>query len=167
MIRSGGLAAAIVLLQATVWGQATPPPAAPQAAPQVGAPAEGGGPPTGMGSMGTGAGRRRTPRQNPCAADVQKFCAGTEAGQGRYRECLQQHVNELSTECKAHVEAHQGGRGGGRSRWQEACSAEVEKFCKDVEVGQGRVHQCLVSHQAELGTECQAAVQGGGRRRMP
>jgi hypothetical protein len=35
-----------------------------------------------------------------CAADVQKFCAGIEHGQGRIRDCLIQHTSELSDACK-------------------------------------------------------------------
>jgi hypothetical protein len=36
-----------------------------------------------------------------CSADVQKFCAQIERGQGQMRACLQAHENELSADCRA------------------------------------------------------------------
>jgi hypothetical protein len=45
------------------------------------------------------AGLRRT-----CAADLDKFCAGKERGRER-RSCLQEHMDQLSADCKAAVEA--------------------------------------------------------------
>jgi len=36
-----------------------------------------------------------------CAADVQKFCAGVERGNGGLRECLRSHRAELSSDCVA------------------------------------------------------------------
>jgi len=36
----------------------------------------------------------------------------------------------------------------------EKCQADVEKFCKDVQPGEGRTHRCLRDHLAELSTEC-------------
>ena len=46
-----------------------------------------------------------------CAADMEKFCAGQERGRGR-RECLQSHLDQLSADCKAAVQA----RGQGHRR---------------------------------------------------
>ena len=34
-----------------------------------------------------------------CAADVQKFCAGVERGNGALRQCLRAHRAELSSDC--------------------------------------------------------------------
>ena len=36
------------------------------------------------------------------------------------------------------------------------CKADVEKFCKDLKVGQG-VRSCLKKHESELSPECKAA----------
>jgi hypothetical protein len=34
------------------------------------------------------------------------------------------------------------------------CQADVEKFCKDVQPGQGRILQCMKQHEAELSIAC-------------
>ena len=173
-ILSLGVATAIVLLHVSAWAQTTPAPvpAAPQAgAPPVGAPPAGtpqvaappaGAPAGGQSGAVTWGGRRRAPRQSPCAADLEKFCAGVERGQGAVRECLQKHESELSPACKEHVQASPTSRRGGNSYWQSVCGTEVEKFCKDVKFGQGRIHRCLMAHEAEHGSECKTAVQARG-----
>jgi len=36
------------------------------------------------------------------------------------------------------------------------CKADREKFCKDVQPGEGRIVKCLKEHEAELTAECKA-----------
>lgn len=35
-----------------------------------------------------------------------------------------------------------------------ACRADIEKFCKDVKFGHGRIAQCMKQHEAELSPAC-------------
>ena len=44
--------------------------------------------------------------------------------------------------------AHEGHDHGG------ACKADMEKFCKDVKPGEGRIIECLKTHEADLSKEC-------------
>jgi len=39
------------------------------------------------------------------------------------------------------------------------CAADAKKFCSDVKPGQGRIHNCMASHQAELSPACQARIK--------
>jgi len=39
-----------------------------------------------------------------------------------------------------------------------ACKADVEKLCKDVKPGQGRIAQCLKQNQAEVSPGCKQAM---------
>jgi hypothetical protein len=34
------------------------------------------------------------------------------------------------------------------------CKADIEKFCKDVKPGQGRIVQCMRQHEGELSSAC-------------
>ena len=38
--------------------------------------------------------------KNPCKDDRDKFCADVKAAGGKVAECLEQHLKELSAECK-------------------------------------------------------------------
>ncbi len=40
----------------------------------------------------------------------------------------------------------------------EACRAEMDEFCKDVERGEGRIIKCLREHDAKLSDKCRAYV---------
>ncbi len=38
--------------------------------------------------------------RNECSADLKKYCAGVEAGEGRLLECLQKNDSQVSNRCK-------------------------------------------------------------------
>ncbi len=91
-------------------------------------------------------------QQGPCADDVKKFCKDVKPGGGRIIRCLEEHQSELSDGCKKHAEtqkAQMQSHGG-------PCKADVEKFCKDVKRGGGRIAKCLEGHESELSAECKA-----------
>jgi len=44
--------------------------------------------------------------------------------------------------------------GEGQSKGNNPCAADVQKFCKDVKKGEGRVINCLKSHQPDLSPAC-------------
>jgi hypothetical protein len=41
-----------------------------------------------------------------CQADFEKYCAGVQPGGGRVVECLSQHLDQLTPQCKTVVEAN-------------------------------------------------------------
>jgi len=41
------------------------------------------------------------------------------------------------------------------------CAADVQKFCKDVKRGEGRIIKCLKSHQSELSQACSSLLEKG------
>lgn len=88
--------------------------------------------------------------KNACEADIQKFCAGIEHGQGRVFQCLKQNEAGLDTKCKAAMDR-------AKARVQQAnaaCHDDVLKFCADVPRGKGNIRQCLQKNQADLSTAC-------------
>jgi hypothetical protein len=42
-----------------------------------------------------------------------------------------------------------------------ACQADVEKLCKDVKPGEGRIFSCLAKHMGEVSAGCRAAAHAG------
>jgi hypothetical protein len=48
-----------------------------------------------------------------------------------------------SSQALAAEQAHKG-----------ACKADVQKLCADVQPGEGRIIECLKTHQAELSPQC-------------
>ena len=83
-------------------------------------------------------------RNEPCKADIEKFCKNVQPGQGRIEKCIQRHEAELSPACRNLVTE------------ERACEADASKFCKGVKPGGGRIVNCLKQHQAELSAGCGA-----------
>ena len=102
-----------------------------------------GAPPAGAGMAMHGA----------CKADATKLCPGMEAGSGLFK-CMHEKEAQVSTECKAKMAE-------GHAKMQaakDACKDDVQKFCKDVKEGGGRIIQCMKAHEAELSAECKAVA---------
>jgi len=49
--------------------------------------------------------------------------------------------------------------GSGKAQ-EDACTSDVEKLCKGVEPGGGRVLACLKEHKSELSPECSGYIAG-------
>ena len=42
---------------------------------------------------------------------------------------------------------------------QGACKADVDKLCKDVQPGEGRILECLQTHKSEVSPKCTAEIK--------
>lgn len=51
-----------------------------------------------------------------------------------------------------------GGHGGHRGMLRQACMADLQKLCGDVQPGGGRIVQCLRQHQDQVSDGCKAAM---------
>lgn len=92
-----------------------------------------------------------------CANDVAKFCADVERGGGRILQCLGQHDKELSPACKIQMANMKNNT----KQAQRECAGDVEKFCKGIQPGGGRIIKCLKEHQSELSPACAASARIG------
>ncbi len=102
-------------------------------------------------------------REGPCAADVKKFCGDVQPGQGAIAKCMKAHEAQLSPACQEGMKA----RAEKAERVREDCKPDVEKFCKGIEPGGGRIRSCLSARQAELNPACAADFKRAGNRRPP
>jgi golgi apparatus protein 1 len=92
--------------------------------------------------------------EDPCKADVKRLCGDIQPGQGRIQECLKAHKDEVSQECKDSIAKKAEAIQSKLEQVEKACSGDAQKFCKEVEPGQGRIMKCLMQHKAEVSQEC-------------
>ena len=95
-----------------------------------------------------------------CADDIEKYCKEIKPGGGRLLECLKAHETELSVSCRGKIGELQGIIKG----CEQACSADIAQFCKDVQPGGGRIIKCLRGHDKELSSSCSAKLEMIGKR---
>ena len=94
-------------------------------------------------------------QERPCFKDIEKFCKGLPAGDGRQRQCLKQHETELSIECQRYREDVQKALAVAVS----GCQQEIKELCKGMGRGRRRMVQCLRSNEAKLSPTCKKSLQ--------
>jgi hypothetical protein len=98
--------------------------------------------------------------KNPCAEDVAKFCKDVQPGGGRLANCLKAHESELSPVCKA---SHDQAKARAKEA-HEACADDVQKLCKDVKPGEGRIVRCLKDNSDRLSNECRDKLMAAKKK---
>lgn len=94
-------------------------------------------------------------RTGPCKADVEKFCKDVKPGQGRIVRCMQAHENELSPACRDKIAADKEEN----QEFRKACQPDVDRFCKGIRPGNGRIIRCLKLNEAQLSAPCKVFFQ--------
>jgi Golgi apparatus protein 1 len=91
----------------------------------------------------------------PCEEDIAQFCKDVRPGGGRIILCLKNHENELTSVCKDKIQEI-------LVRVENAkrlCASDIEKFCRGVQEGEGRIAKCLGEHATEISAACQEQVE--------
>jgi hypothetical protein len=97
-----------------------------------------------------------------CQADMDKYCANVTPGEGRLLNCAAAYRDQLSDQCTGAIVA--------AAMIIEditylavdvaqACETELDTWCGDVEVGEGRVLACLDEHDDELSEACDDVLE--------
>lgn len=101
-------------------------------------------------------------QQRPCQDDVKRLCPQVTPGTMEARKCITDNVDKLSEACRQRL--------GSRARRQgypvrlKGCESDLDKFCKGVMPGAGRLMKCLREHEKEVSAECKARLPGGHAR---
>jgi hypothetical protein len=90
--------------------------------------------------------------EDACSAEVARLCPQSR-GDVLMISCLRAHDREFSQVCRGNLE---GVLAKARSIASD-CEGDVQRLCKDVAPGEGRVAMCLKDRESELSQSCQGA----------
>jgi len=104
-----------------------------------------------------------------CKEEAQKLCPNLKPGP-ELQACMQQNKDKVSETCQKLIRERQQARGGGQGRQggqgsdkrqaaMAACKEDLEKNCKDIQPGGGRIIKCLKEKEASLSEGCKAFLK--------
>ena len=100
-----------------------------------------------------------------CASELETYCAAVTPGEGRLLACVYAHGDKLSGQCDfalydAAVRLERAISA--LTYVASECRADIGSLCAGVQMGEGRIAQCLSDHAAELRQPCDQALTDVG-----
>jgi len=97
-----------------------------------------------------------------CEKELTTYCKDVTPGEGRVLACLYAFSNKLSGQCEyalydAAVQLERFVAA--LSYVANECDADLEKFCANIEVGEGRVLKCLDENSSKISARCTQALE--------
>ena len=100
-----------------------------------------------------------------CATELETYCKGVTPGEGRILSCLYAYGDKLSGQCEfalydaaAQLERFVAAL----SYVANECGDDIDKFCADVEMGEGRIVACLEAQGTKIQQRCDTALKDVG-----
>jgi len=96
-----------------------------------------------------------------CATEIDKFCSQVSPGEGRLLACFYAHEDKLSGQCQYALYTASAKLDQAISALDyvaSQCRDDMMKHCADVQVGEGRVVECLKANQDSVSADCKQAV---------
>lgn len=103
--------------------------------------------------------RTRQIAEMKCDAAVEPVCPQSMPGEDR-RQCIERRMTQLPRMCRQILQQR-------LVRWKErsghalACVEDVQRLCREVQPGEGRVLQCLQRHAQDVSDQCYATLPKG------
>lgn len=97
-----------------------------------------------------------------CETELKTYCSDVVPGEGRLLACLYAHSDKVSGRCEYAVydAAAQLERAlSAISYVANECRTDLETFCADVAVGEGRLIECLEKNEAKVSQRCKQAFE--------
>ncbi len=100
-----------------------------------------------------------------CENETKSYCNQVTPGRGRLLSCLYAHEDKLSAQCINTL--YDGLAMLERavdliSYWVTQCDQDIDTYCRDTEMGEGRIAKCLLDHKANLNERCTSAIDEVG-----
>ena len=102
-----------------------------------------------------------------CEKELTTYCKDVTPGEGRVLACLFAFSDKLSGQCEyalydaaAQLERFVAALG----YVANECDADLDKFCADVAVGEGRLLDCLDKNASKISERCTQALKDVGAK---
>lgn len=98
---------------------------------------------------------------NGCSVELETYCKDVTPGESRVLACLYSRSDKLSNKCEyaLYDAAVQLERAVATlSYLVNECADDLDKFCQDVEAGQGRLLTCLNDNAKDVSDRCKDAI---------
>ncbi len=97
-----------------------------------------------------------------CKKELTSYCKHVTPGEGRILACLYAHSDKLTGQCEyalydaaAQLERFVSAL----TYLANECDADLEKFCAEIAVGEGRVLKCLDENSSKISARCTQALK--------
>ncbi len=95
-------------------------------------------------------------KDNACKAEIAKLCPDMKPGDGKYGQCLVDHQNDFSSQCKKYADAAAARKNDLKDL--PSCINDAERLCPGTTLGITRLTKCLRAHQGKLSVDCKREV---------
>jgi len=102
-----------------------------------------------------------------CEKELTTYCKDVTPGEGRVLACLYAFSDKLTGQCEyaLYDAAVQLERFVAALTYlANECDADLEKFCANIEVGEGRVLKCLDDNASKISARCTQALTDVGAK---
>jgi hypothetical protein len=100
-----------------------------------------------------------------CKVELEKYCSQVTPGDGRILACLYAHEEKISPKCDyaLYDAAVQLERAVSALAYvANECDADMEKYCKSISPGEGRLLDCLKKQGKNVSERCRGAIKDVG-----
>lgn len=100
-----------------------------------------------------------------CEPEITAYCNQVTPGEGRLLACFYAHEDKLSGRCEYalyEAAAQLEQFAAAVTHLAAECIDDLETYCAEVEIGEGRVATCLLAHEAEVSAGCRQAIDDVG-----
>lgn len=96
-----------------------------------------------------------------CAVEIETYCSQVSAGEGRMLACFYAHEDKLSGQCQyaLYTAAAQLDQAVSALNYVATqCENDIMNLCANVEMGEGRILDCLAANEDAVSPECTTAI---------